>query len=188
MKKLQTLLTEAQKNKDSYKIIDVDGVDVKITKIGLRHLNLIKNLDPEDEKAVEKYANLFMDKCSWAQGEYILFHVEHFNRKLPEVVEYNGNLFNINDVHINSQTTFEYNGKTFNFKPVYFFERFPDDVALLSAKYRSTDGEIIDWGEMPAFVNTWAHKLRNTITVKGSNGLVLNDGTEILEVFAKDEQ
>lgn len=187
MKKLKTLLTDNLKNKDSFKTIVVDGQEVKVTKVGLRHLNHIKNLDPEDPKAVEKYANLFMPNCSWAQGELVLFHVEHFNRKLPQEIEYMGNIFNADDVKISSKTTFVYDDVLYEFKPLYFFEMFQSDSDMLTEKYKK--GPVVDdWKKMPAFVNTWANKIRNTVTIRGSNGLVINGGDNILEVFIGNDK
>lgn len=182
MTKLKTLLSKNLKNSTKSKIINVNGTEVNITKIGLRHLNLIKNLDPEDEKAVQVYAQSFMPNCNWAEGEFVLFHVEHFNQGLSDSVEFEGNTFNVSDVKIDSQTEFEYNGETYKFKPLYFFEMFESDEDLLSKKYVSGP-EVENWGDMPAFVNTWANKIRNTISVTGSNGLKISDGAQILEVF-----
>ena len=148
-------------------------------------MNIIKNLDPEDEKAVEKYANSFMPNCTWAEGEFVLFHVEHFNQGLSDSVEYAGNVFNIEDVKIDSQTEFTYAGETYSFKPLYFFETFDSDEDLLKTKYKSGP-KVENWGEMPAFVNGWANKIRNTISVTGSKGLKISDGASILEVFLNE--
>lgn len=165
------------------KKIVVNGKEVSIPKLGLKHHALMKDVK-SPEGHIRTLINSIRPDLTAAEANVVLLHTLEFNGKIKESVTKDGFTYNINDVYVSQRLEHQFNGYTFYFRAPNQFESFstPDDV-LEKCFLRVNDSEVVpDFMNMPAFVYSWADDITTNIAIKGPYG-PLKGLSKILELF-----
>ena len=141
------------------KILKVNGKEIKIPKLGLKHQKILNSIrDPGDHMRSLVYS--ICPGLSAAEGEYVLLHLLAFNGKIKDK-EIDGHLYKIDDVRMVDQYEFQYQGNVFKFRKPTLFEGFASVDLVLKETFESVNGEHkeIDFMKMPAFIHKWSESL-----------------------------
>lgn len=173
---------------DNSKTIEINGKEVKIPKLGLKHYNLIKEL-----KTHEENYKILMESIhkglSVAEKDLVAVHLMAHNSVIKEKVYKDGFIFNIKDVYITQKLKFEYKDYAFKFKSPKIEDRTSSvDVMLSSCCVSATKGGVkIDipnfFDDTPAFVYKWAEAICNTVAIKDKDGKEIKGLHDIVELF-----
>lgn len=149
--------------------IHLNGKDINIPKLGLKHHQLVK-----DEKnpiiALQKIMQSIYPNLDAAEGDYVALHLLAFNGKLKEKVEKNGFIYSLDTLYICQRLNFQYSGKEYKFKSHKQFQDFGPVDSVLESLYLGDD--VPDFLDMPAFVAKWADDITQTVAIQGPHGPV----------------
>lgn len=156
------------------KTITLNGKDIKIPKLGLRHKLLI-NTEMGYEECIKAILSTISTNLSQAERDLVTLHILEFNDKIKSKVEVNGVHFDINDVEISQKLKFVVGDYEFKFKtPSLETMNGPLDVILkqccVYVKYKGEKIECPDFMDMPAYVFNWIEDISTTISIKYDGG------------------
>lgn len=163
------------------KKINLNGLEIVLPKLGLKHHNLMKDVKMPDENLA-----ILLDSIKpgldAVQSDYVILHLLAFNGKLKEQVEKNGFLYKLSDVYTCQQLTHRLSGQEFNFRAPERFAKFGPVDSILSEYYVPKGTEKPDFMKFPAFVIKWVDSIVNTIAINGPNGPI-KGMAKVMEIF-----
>lgn len=169
------------------KTIQVNGKEIKIPKLGVKHFELIK-----EPRAYEENMRILMNSIeknlTKAEQDLVGLHLLAFNSSINTKIEYEGQTYTIDDVKIIQQLKFTYDNKVYRFKsPNAEAQTGTVDqllkACLMSVKENGIEqGNNIDFLKMPAFVYEWADGITNTVGIT-IDGKLIKGINNIMEVF-----
>ncbi|QQG32160.1 baseplate hub [Citrobacter phage CkP1] len=165
------------------KKIQVNGKNISIPKLGLKHHNLIKDI-----RDLSENMGLLLDSIhpglTAAESDIVCLHLLEFNGKLKSKVIKDEFEYNINDIYICQRLEFQYSGNTFYFRAPHRYETFTTIDKMLSECFIKTNDseEVPNFLKMPAFVSKWADDITNTIAIPGPHGPI-KGVSQILGIF-----
>lgn len=173
---------------DNSKKITVNGKEVKVPKLGLKHYNLIKEL-----KTHEENYKILMESIhkglSVAEKDLVAIHLMAHNKAIKDRITQDDFVFDVNNVYISQKLKFEYKDYCFKFKSPKADDRTSSvDVMLSSCCVSATKGGVkIDipnfFDDTPAFVYKWAEFICDTIAIKDKDGKEIKGLYNIVELF-----
>lgn len=162
------------------KIVNINGKDINIPKLGLKHY-MIASSEKDPIAMLEKIVDSIEPNLTIAEKDIVIINILEFNDRLKSSVEINGKEVFLKDVYISQKTSFQFQGKEYKFRaPGRLLNGTVD--AILSECYTGNQGEI-DFLDMPAFVYKWLKDLTETVSIKTPTG-VLSGATKIMETFS----
>lgn len=165
------------------KKIEVNGKEVTIPKLGLKHHALLNKVTSPEEH-IKVLVNSIRPDLTYAEANLVLLHVLEFNGKIKESVVRDGFTYRISDAYICQRLEHQYSGNTFYFRSPEQDEKMitPEDV-LKKCFIRVNDSDVVpDFLSLPAFVYNWADDIMTTVAIKGPYGPV-KGLSKILELF-----
>lgn len=165
------------------KKINVNGKEVTIPKLGLKHHALLNKVSSPEEHIKALIGSIRKD-LTFAEANFVLLHVLEFNGKIKDSVTKDGFTYRISDAYICQRLEHQYSGNTFYFRSPEQDEKFttPDDV-LAKCFIRVNDSDVVpDFLSLPAFVYSWADDIVTSVAIKGPYGPV-KGLSKILELF-----
>lgn len=155
------------------KTLHLNGKEIKIPKMGIKHHRLLKEV-----RTCEETLRVLLDSIheglNAAEAEMVMLHLCAFNGKCFE--EKDG--LSINDVYICTETEFKIGDQEFKFNsPVYTTSADIDDAEFLNKHYNDP---AVDFHDFPAFIMDWAAGLRKTIALDTPDGTIYG-GLKIME-------
>lgn len=150
------------------KLLKVNGREVYIPKLGIRHRQMIDKLNENPVKALSQLLKTIDSKLTNAEAEYVLLHLLVYNGLVPESYDVDGFDYNMNNVYIDVQTKFTLNGKDYKFKQPRYNHNYKDAIDALNKL--TLDG--IDFNNEQAAVLLWTSKLLGTIAIDTPAGKI----------------
>ena len=160
-----------------FKLLQVNGKDIKIPKLGLKHRMLADiNLSYSDN--MKRLISSIHPNLSIAERDLVSLNILAYNDKIRNEFIEDGFTYRIDDVYICQKLKFELNGYEFKFKS-------PNNDSLSCAindlledccVYVKKDGikqEIPNFLDLPSFVANWADDILNTIAIDTPNGKIV---------------
>lgn len=161
------------------KKIDINGKEVVIPKLGIKHYQLTKNIENPVE-ILDVIVKSIEPGLSLAEYDYMILHLLEFNFKIKSEVEYNGQTLYLKDVYISQKLNFTYQGNEYIFNsPDRLISGTADQI--LAETYTGNAGEV-DFLEMPAFVSKWLKSMTDTLSIKTNNGII-SGAAKIMDLF-----
>lgn len=151
------------------KKVNINGKEISIPKMGLKHQQLIKN-EKDPTVAMQKIMRSIAPELNASENDFVSLHLLAFNGQIKNKKVDDGFEYNIDTLYISQRLEFQYAGKTFKFRAPEAFEEFGPVDDVLKTLYLSDD--VQDWLDMPAFVSTWADDITNTVAIDGPHGPV----------------
>lgn len=149
------------------KKISVNGKEITIPKLGLKHHNLVKN-EMNPIEALNKIMGSIYKGLTAAENDFVALHLLEFNGKLKSESSKDGFKYSLSDMYICQKLEFQYGGHTYKFKSHSPFDQFGSVDMVLQNLYI---GDLVpDFMDMPAFVSKWADEITTTIAIPGPNG------------------
>lgn len=166
----------------------MNGKEVKIPKLGLKHHKLIRDVRSPDENLKILIDSIYPGLTA-AETDLVALHLLAFNHKLKEEIIKDGFTYKLSEVYICQRLEQQYNGHTFYFRSNKPFEQFGavDDVLKTCFIKVDESTECPDFMDMPAFVTKWADDITSTVAIPGPNGPIKGIGhiMDILNEKAK---
>lgn len=153
------------------KKITIDGIEIVLPKLGLKHHNLMKDVKMPDENL-----SILLDSIKPGlnayQSDIVLLQLMSFNGKLKDEVVKDGFTYRLEDVYVSQVLTQRLSGKEFKFRAPERFSKFGSADAILSKYFVSVDGdtEKPDFMNLPAFVIKWVDDIVQTVSINGPDG------------------
>lgn len=153
------------------KKITIDGMEIILPKLGLKHHNLMKEVKMPDENLAILLDSIKPGLNSY-QSDIVLLQLLAFNGKLKDEVTKNGFTYKLSDVYVCQRLTQRLSGKEFKFRAPERFAQFGSADSILSEYFVSVDGstEKPDFMELPAFVIKWVDDIVQTVAINGPDG------------------
>lgn len=156
--------------KPIFKLVNVNGKDIKVPKMGLNHHSILST-SKSLEDGVKKLLKSIHPNLSVAERDLICLHLLEFNGKIKSEVEIDEKIYNINDVVICQQLKFVVGETEYKFRSPTMDIEYPTIDLLLkdccvSVKTNGIKQEIPDFMKMPAYVYKWVEKICNSISLK----------------------
>lgn len=166
------------------KKVQINGKDITIPKLGIKHHLLVKDLEnPLD--IIHVIAEDIIPGLTVSEYDMLIIHLLAFNDKLKDSVIYKGEELNIKDIYISQKLEFSYRGKTYKFKEPGRLLTGTADM-ILNDCYTGNQGEV-DFLQMPAFVYKWVQDMTNTLSIKTKGGII-SGANSIMEIFKNGEE
>lgn len=162
------------------KKITIDGIEISLPKLGLKHHNLMKEVKMPDENLA-----ILLDSIKpgldAVQSDIVLLQLLAFNGKIKEEAEKDGFTYRLSDVYGCRILTHRLNGQEYKFNAPERFSKFGSADAILDKYFSSVDGrtEKPDFMKLPAFVIKWVDGIVNTVAIPGPNGPIKGIGNII---------
>lgn len=155
------------------KKIKVNGKDVSIPKLGLKHHNLLKDIKSPEEN-LSLLINSIQPGLTPAETDFVSVHLLEFNGKIPAKKVVNGFEYSIETMRITQRLEFQFGGNVFKFRAPTHFEKFKGMDDMLTQCLETVNGqkEEVDFLKMPAFVKKWADDIYCTVQIDGPTGPV----------------
>lgn len=165
------------------KKITVNGKQISIPKLGLKHHNIMKDVKGPDENM-----SLLLDSIcpglTAAESDIVVLQLLAFNNKLKESVVKDGFEYKLSDVYICQRLTQRLAGVEFKFRAPERYSKLGTIDYILSSHLETVDGKVedINFMELPAYVIKWADDLVNTVAINGPNGPI-KGLLKVMEIF-----
>lgn len=171
------------------KVIEVNGKQIKVPKLGLKHRMLIKDASNHEE-TMKVLLNYIQPNLSLAERDILTLHLLEYNGRLKQSVEKDGFVYKLDDVYICQQLKFSYGEYEFKFRsPSFELLKGPLDILLnqccVSVKHKGKKIDTPDFMQMPAFVHRWGEMITNTVAINGPNGTEIKGLYKIVELLSE---
>lgn len=171
-----------------YKQVSVNGKDIKIPKLGLRHRMLFDPSKSHEESLKQLLATIHPN-LSAAERQLVMVHILAYNERINASKTINGITYSVDDVFISQKLKFEFDDMTFKFKsPTMESLQGPIDLVLRDCcvwvKKGTEKIDVPDFMEMPAFVAHWAEQISTMVSFNGPKGLI-KGLQDIVEFFGE---
>lgn len=171
----------------NFKMVNINGKNVKVPKLGLRHRLLVKE-ELNHEEMTKVLMNSIAPNLSMAERDILTLHLLAYNDRMASTKVVNGFEYNIENVYICQKLKFVLNGFEFKFRsPSFELLKGPADILLKECCiYVKKDGkqvDVPDFMDMPPFVLNWVEQITNKIAIDGPTGQI-RGLYEIVELFS----
>ena len=153
------------------KTIELNGKQIKIPKLGLKHHKLVRDPKPGDE-SLRILIDSIHPGLSGEECEYVLVHLAAFNGRCFENKIVDNFTYSLDTMKIIRKTSFKIQDTEYNFRSPYFGEQFISAKDILE----STSIDELKFGSMPAYVANWSEQIISTIQIDGPNGPIQGCG------------
>lgn len=153
------------------KKIELNGKEIVIPKLGLKHYRMLKDVKGLAENMTELMDSICPGLTA-AESEFVIVHLLAHNGRIKERQEFEfaGQkvVVDINDMVICNKTEFQDDGKTYMFRAPRIGEFFISGLDAL----QSCTLDDIDYGNMPAYMLDWADELLSTVKIDTPVGTI----------------
>ncbi|AAQ81500.1 baseplate hub protein [Aeromonas phage SW69-9] len=154
------------------KIINVNGKEIKIPKLGFRQMKLMKDMQGVDDCMVGLLDSI-RPGLTAAEADMVILHLLAFNKRIQTVQLVGGVEIDIDKAYMCAVYDFDFDGKTIHFKAPAVTDRFVSKIDILEKQFdRDKTGFDFDFREAPAFVLDWADEIIATIALDTPVGTI----------------
>ncbi|WJZ28093.1 baseplate hub distal subunit [Serratia phage 92A1] len=149
--------------------LNLNGKEIKIPKLGLKHHKLVKDPKPGDE-SLRMLIDSIHPGLDGAEQEMVLVYLAAFNGRCNETKTVGDFTYDISTIKVIRKTEFSIGDEVYTFRSPNFGETFISAKDILN----STGSQ--DFGQMPAYVANWAEQIISTIQMDGPDGPISGCG------------